>query len=201
MNRRNFITTSSLTALSISTFGCIAAMPNGSFKGDCETTKDILGQFYRANAPIRSNLITPGLKGTQINLKGKVYASDCITPLKNAMVEIWHSNKNGDYDNESADFHQRGRLFTNEKGEYSFLTIFPGKYLNGKLYRPAHIHFRVSEENSKELISQIYFMGDPHIKDDPWASNPSAQNRILNISPEDTKGNLSVTFDIYLGDK
>jgi protocatechuate 3,4-dioxygenase beta subunit len=44
----------------------------------------------------------------------------------------------------------------------------PEKYLNGKLFRPAHIHFRVTA--AEELVSQIYFMGDPNITEDPWAS-------------------------------
>ena len=84
---------------------------------------------------------------------------------------------------------------------YAFKTILPGKYLNGALYRPAHIHFRISEANSKELISQIYFEGDPHITNDPWASKKQAELRILPISLADTRGNLTVTFDAYLGDR
>jgi protocatechuate 3,4-dioxygenase beta subunit len=59
----------------------------------------------------------------------------------------------------------------------------------------------VSEENSKELISQIYFKGDPHITEDPWASQKKAELRVLPISLEDTKGNLTVNFDIYLASK
>lgn len=201
MDRKKFIITTSLTAIGLSTFGSIIKMPNGNFSGDCETTNDILGPFYRADAPIRSNLTTEGLIGTRIELKGKVYKSDCITPLKNAMVEIWHCNTKGEYDNESKDFNQRGRLITNDEGEYSFLTIVPGKYMNGKLYRPAHIHYRVTEENSKELISQIYFRGDPHIEKDPWASKEKAALRILEIRPEDVNGNLTLNFDIYLKEK
>ena len=118
---------------------------------------------------------------------------------KNALVEIWHCNTKGEYDNDTNNFHQRAKWFTNENGEYEFTTILPGKYLNGRLYRPAHIHFRVSEEKSKELISQIYFKGDPHITEDPWASQEKAELRVLPISLEDTNGNLAVNFDIYLG--
>ena len=201
MDRKKFIITSSLTAIGLSTFGSIIKMPNGKFNGDCETTNDILGPFYRSDAPIRSNLTSEGLIGTRIELKGKVYKSDCITPLNNALVEIWHCNTKGEYDNESKDFKQRGRLMTNNKGEYSFLTILPGKYMNGELYRPAHIHYRVTEENSEELISQIYFRGDPHIEKDPWASKKKAEMRILEIRPKDTNGNLALNFDIYLKEK
>ncbi len=201
MDRKKFIMASSLTVIGLSTFGSVIKMPDGKFNGDCETTNDILGPFYRPEAPIRSNLTSEGQVGTKIELKGKVYKSDCGTILKNAMVEIWHCNSDGEYDNESKDFNQRGRLMTNNKGEYSFLTILPGKYLNGELYRPAHIHYRVTEENSKELISQIYFKGDPHIEKDPWASKEKAELRILEIRPEDIKGNLTLSFDIYLQEK
>ena len=69
------------------------------------------------------------------------------------------------------------------------------------LCRPAHIHYRVTEKNNKELVSQIYFQGDPHIAKDPWASKEKAELRILPISLEDTKGNLAVNFDIFLKGK
>ncbi len=201
MDRKNFLVTSALTAVGLSTFGSVIKDSTGAFTGDCDTTNDILGPFYRPNAPLRSNMTQKGLKGTRIKLKGKVYGADCKTPLENAMVEIWHCNRKGAYDNDSEDFNQRARLMTNKEGEYSFFTIFPGKYLNGALYRPAHIHIRVTEKNSKELISQVYFQGDPHIEKDPWASKKKAKLRILQITPEDVKGNLVLNFDVYLGDK
>ncbi len=198
MDRKKFIASTTLTAFSLTTFGSILKLANGDFNGDCQTTNDILGPYYRENAPFRSNLIFDNLEGTKIVLKGKVLKSDCKTPIDNALVEIWHCNSNGEYDNDSIEFKHRGRLNTNEKGDYLFNTILPGKYLNGELYRPSHIHFRVTAENSKELISQIYFDGDPHIKEDPWASQKKAFRRILKITPEDLNGNLAINFDISL---
>lgn len=201
MDRRKFIVSATWLAFSMSAAGSVIKKSNGSFKGNCETTNDILGPFYRPNAPVRSDLTYAGLKGITLNIKGKVFGDDCITPLKNVLVEVWHCNSEGQYDNESNDFNQRGRVYSDEEGEYSFKTILPGKYLNGELYRPSHIHFRVSSENTKELISQIYFRGDPEITNDPWASNNKAIQRILEIFPQDTKGNLMVKFDIYLSKK
>lgn len=201
MNRKKFISSLSLTVFGLTTFGSVIKMSDGNFTGDCDTTNDILGPFYREGAPLRDDLTNDGLAGVRIKLKGKVFASDCVTPLKNAMVEIWHCNAEGEYDNKTDEFNQRARLFTNKDGEYSFLTILPGKYLNGELYRPAHIHYRVTEKNSRELISQIYFKGDPHIEKDPWASKEKAELRVLQIAPEDVKGNLAINFDIYLKEK
>lgn len=200
MNRKKFLSTASLAAFSISVFGNVKKVGH-QFLGDCDTTNDILGPFYRSDAPTRQDLTQEGLSGSVIELKGTVFKADCVTPLQNALVEIWHCNADGEYDNDSKDFHQRAKWLTDANGAYAFKTILPGKYLNGKLYRPAHIHYRVSAANSKELVSQIYFQGDPHITKDPWASKKKAELRILPISLEDTKGNLTVNFDIYLGDK
>jgi protocatechuate 3,4-dioxygenase beta subunit len=201
MDRKKFLISSALTVFSLSTFGSITRKLSGEFTGDCETTNDILGPFYRPDAPLRSDLTFNGLKGNRIVVKGKVLKADCTTPIKNALVEIWHCDTEGEYDNTSKDFRLRGALETNEKGEYAFKTILPGKYLNGELYRPAHIHFRVTAKGSRELVSQIYFKGDPSIPADPWASPPKAVNRILSITPDDINGNLAINFDIVLKQK
>lgn len=200
MDRKKFLITASLAAFSISTFGRIETADDKTFRGDCDTTNDILGPFYRANAPTRSDLTFSGLEGSVITLKGKVYKSDCVTPLENALVEIWHCDTEGNYDNKSSKFLHRAKWRTNADGEYAFKTILPGKYLNGELYRPSHIHYRVTAKGSKELISQIYFEGDPHIQEDHWASQKKAIHRVLPIVLEDTKGNLVVNFDIYLAE-
>ncbi|MCG8573935.1 MAG: hypothetical protein MI810_03530 [Flavobacteriales bacterium] len=199
MNRKNFLIQSSLAVCSISVFGNVH-QEKDKFLSDCETTNDILGPFYRPKAPMTQDLTFEGLEGSRVEIKGTVY-SDCDEVLEDALVEIWHCNTEGDYDNKSKDFLHRARWVTNKKGEYSFKTILPGKYLNGSSYRPAHVHFRITAENHQELISQIYFKGDPHINDDPWASQSKAEQRILPIQLEDTNGNLTVRFNIFLKKK
>lgn len=201
MNRRNFIRDTAITAVSLTAFGTVVKAADGTFGGDCDTTNDILGPFYRPDAPLRSDLTYEGLAGNRITVKGKVFQPDCTTALANALVEIWHCDTEGNYDNDTSAYRQRARWLTNAQGEFSFKTILPGKYLNGELYRPSHIHFRVSEAGHKELVSQIYFQGDPHITKDPWASQQKAKERILEIRPEDTHGNLAIQFDIYMRKK
>lgn len=198
MDRKKFILTGTASVFALSTFGMISKKDKEEFSGDCETTNDILGPYYRPNAPIRADLVSEKLKGNRIQLKGKVYSSDCKTVLENALVEIWHCDTEGNYDNDTNDFNQRAAWKTTKTGEYSFKTILPGKYLNGRLYRPAHIHFRVTCDGHKELISQVYFKGDPHITEDPWASTKKAELRILEMIPEDVNGNLTVYFDVFL---
>jgi hypothetical protein len=50
--------------------------------GDCETTSDILGPFYRPNSPVRRNLVDKGEKGTLVELSGKIKHLDCVSPYK-----------------------------------------------------------------------------------------------------------------------
>jgi protocatechuate 3,4-dioxygenase beta subunit len=35
------------------------------------------------------------------------------------------------------------------------------------IYRPAHIHFRVSAPGHREVVTELYTRGDPHIASDP----------------------------------
>lgn len=201
MDRKKFLVTAGLGAFSISACASAIRVPQGEGEGEligeCATTNDILGPFYRTNAPERADLTFEGLTGSVVEVKGRVLAPDCISPVENALVEIWHCNTEGEYDNDSSDYLHRGVQTTSKTGEYSFKTILPGKYLNGKLYRPAHIHFRITSPTSSELVSQLYFMGDPHITKDPWASQDKAVDRIRPVVLEDVKGNLVVNLDIF----
>lgn len=160
------------------------------------TTEDILGPFYRSNAPFRTDLTISGEPGTVFQLEGKVISTECPIPLNNAVVDIWQANDAGAYDNVSPEFKYRGRQNTDADGKYAFTTIVPGQYLNGNQYRPSHIHFRVTAPNYVELVTQMYFQGDPYIPVDPWASDPDAALRILPV--QEVNGVKKVNFEIYL---
>lgn len=142
MDRKSFLITSTFTAVGLSVFGSVFRKENGEFASDCETTNDILGPFYRPDAPLIDDLTYDGLEGTRIVIKGKVYQSDCSTIIKNALVEIWHANTKGEYDNESSEFQQRAGWKTNDKGEYSFKTIMPGKIFERKIISTGSYSFQ-----------------------------------------------------------
>lgn len=145
---------------------------------ECVTTSDIEGPFYIADAPASASLAPIGAAGEVCFITGTVYYNDCLTPMENALVDVWHANDGGGYE----DDHYRGRVWTNEGGNYSFQTILPGKYLNGNQFRPRHFHYKVSKDGNAELTTQIYFEGDTSIPIDPWASNETAAERIIPIT-------------------
>ena len=129
MNRRKFTNLASLSALAVSTTGFIQF--NGkSYVGDCETTTDILGPFYRPDSPKRTNLVIEGMPGERVELSGIVRHKDCQTPYKNAKVELWHCSAEEVYDNDSDEYRNRGTAYCNENELVSF-TIAANQYPYG----------------------------------------------------------------------
>jgi protocatechuate 3,4-dioxygenase beta subunit len=196
MKRRTFIKSSSLTAFSVAAFGTIHCNGN-TYTGNNPTTTDILGPFYRPGAPMRSNLVTAGSKGTPMELVGTIFQTDGQTPQADVLIEAWQCDENQHYDNTSDEYFYRGATKTGKDGKYAFQTIIPVPYEAGPgSWRPAHIHLRVSSPTHQDLITQIYFQGDPHLDDDTSSSSPTAANRILKIS--ESAGKKKVTFDVIM---
>ena len=140
----------------------------------CEpTSSDIEGPFYREDPPHRATLVDEDEPGRTLVIEGFVYAADCETPLVGAVVDVWHADDAGEYDNASESFRMRGQMTTNEEGYYAYTSIRPGRYRNGSTYRPEHIHYKVSYETGGSdqvtLTTQLYFADDPFLETDPWA--------------------------------
>jgi protocatechuate 3,4-dioxygenase beta subunit len=58
------------------------------------------------------------------------------------------------YDNTTDEFRYRGSQRVGKNGKYQFTTIHPIPYpidAAGTLYRPAHIHMRISGEGQQDL--------------------------------------------------
>ncbi len=108
-------------------------------------------------------------EGKVIVISGQVLDENC-QPVAGALVEIWQANKWGRYAHEGdtnpapldPNFQGRGMAITDAEGRYSFKTIFPGTYpATPEWTRTPHIHFKVSRRGYHELITQMYFEGQP----------------------------------------
>ncbi|MEM7332453.1 MAG: protocatechuate 3,4-dioxygenase subunit beta [Chloroflexota bacterium] len=151
--------------------------------------------------------------GERIIVVGKLL-DDLGTPIPHALIEVWQANACGRYfhKNDQHDapldpnFKGGGRLLTNDKGEYRFVTIKPGAYPWGNhhnAWRPAHIHFSVFGHNFlQRLVTQMYFPGDPLMALDPIFNgipNENGRNRLISSYAHDiTKPDwaLGYRFDI-----
>ncbi|MBA3538769.1 MAG: dioxygenase [Deltaproteobacteria bacterium] len=123
------------------------------------TADNIEGPFYKRGAPHRAVLAERDMPGEPLVLLGSVRSTGC-TPIAGAELDLWHANTAGDYDH--AGFGLRGVLETTRDGLWQVRTIVPGRYLNGRRYRPAHIHVKLRAPGHAPLTTQLYFAGDPY---------------------------------------
>lgn len=200
MQRRSFIKNTTLCVVAVSTSGFIRF--NGNvYIGDCETTTDILGPYYRPDSPMRNNLIIAGESGQQVELSGTIKHNDCKTPYKHAKIELWHCSPKGEYDNTSSEYRYRGTTLSDDKGYYSFHTVLPVPYDAGEgLIRPAHFHLMITAEGYQPFVTQLYFTGDDYITKDPFSSSPNAKRRILDIQTLND-GTKKVSYDVSMSPK
>jgi protocatechuate 3,4-dioxygenase beta subunit len=202
-SRRQFLRNTVLAGIGAGMLPSITkAAESASVDAACPpTTLDYYGQgpFYTANAPVISNnmLASQAETGTRLILSGIVKTLDCTSVLANTVLDIWHANDAGAYDNSG--FNLRGKVTTNAQGFYLFETVLPGKYLNGASYRPRHIHFRITPPGFPAVITQLYFQGDTSIPGDAAASQVSgtydATHRIIPITLNQ-QGKYEGTWDI-----
>ena len=172
------------------------------------TGSDIEGPFYREGAPFRDDIAPSNAKGEKLIITGKVLDSNC-EPLEGAIVDIWHTDANGAYDNDSPNFWYRGKVRAKKDGSfkfetYKFETIKPGRYSIGTGFRPAHIHIKAYIPDFKTLTTQIYFSDDPYLapldacgvcNSDP--NNPEDKTHIIDLT-QDENGIWRGEFDIIL---
>jgi protocatechuate 3,4-dioxygenase beta subunit len=187
-----------MVAFGVGVFGTIS-WDNEKYIGDTATTTDMLGPFYRPNAPLRVNINPAGYTGPLFHLSGTVYKADSKTVFPDCLVEIWQCDEHKVYDNTTDDFRYRGSQRVGKSGKYHFITTHPVPYpISGDgIYRPAHIHMRISGEGQQDLITQVYFKNDPYLEKDPSSKSPDAINRILQVR-ENSKKEKMVEFDVVM---
>jgi len=123
------------------------------------TPSQTAGPFYTPDSPRRSSLVEPGSKAERLVLAGVVLSPQC-KPAANALLDFWHCDEAGEYDNRG--FRYRGHVFADAQGRYSLETIVPGEYPG----RTRHIHVKVQAPGGRVLTTQLYFPDEPHNRSD-----------------------------------
>jgi protocatechuate 3,4-dioxygenase beta subunit len=105
------------------------------------TPPDMLGPFYKPNAPERART------GSGIVVTGAVRSTKDCAPLPGARVEWWSADERGEYRDEL-----RATQRADAQGRFTYETVAPGRYPG----RPPHLHVRVSAPGHKTLVTQLY---------------------------------------------
>ena len=112
------------------------------------------GPYFTPDSPERTSLREEGMAGTPLRVTGYVYSSGC-DPAPNALLDFWHCDDAGVYDNEG--YRLRGHQFTDDDGRFTLETIVPGVYPG----RTRHIHVKVQAAGGPVLTTQLYFPDEP----------------------------------------
>ncbi len=112
------------------------------------------GPYYKAGAPKRSDIVTPGTQGKALVVTGAVRDTRC-KPIANAKLDFWQADGTGTYDNQG--YRLRGTTRTDARGRYTLTTVYPGLYPG----RTRHIHVKVSAPGGAVVTTQLFFPGVP----------------------------------------
>jgi len=164
-------------SLGLSTLVCL--MNNRS------TSANLLGPFWRANAPLIENgasLVRSETPGPPLFFTGRVVDTEGA-PVSGATVDVWHASPKGLYENQDptqAEWNLRGRFLTDAEGSFGYRTVKPSGYPvpmggpTGKLltvqgrhpFRPAHLHALIYKPGFKTIASQVYSGDDELLETD-----------------------------------
>jgi len=117
------------------------------------TPRQTEGPFFTPNSPQRISFLE-GKEKSRLVLTGTVLSAQC-RPVPNALLDFWHSDEEGAYDNRG--FRCRGHQYADAQGRYRLETIVPAEYPG----RTRHIHVKVQAPGKRILTTQLYFPGDP----------------------------------------
>lgn len=115
-----------------------------------QTARQTAGPFFKPESPARKSLVEKDNKAGLLVVSGVVLSTNC-KPVANALLDFWHADEFGDYDNKG--FSYRGHQLTDAQGRWRLETILPAEYPG----RARHIHVNVQAPGRRVLTTQLYF--------------------------------------------
>jgi hydroxyquinol 1,2-dioxygenase len=173
--RQEFILLSDVLGASMQTI----AVNNEAIGNATEAT--VFGPFFTEDAPEIPNGgdIAGGAPGQPCWVEGTVKDVNG-NPVPGARIEVWEADEDGFYDVQYTDERVAGRahLYSDEDGNYNFWGLTPTPYpiphdgpvgkmleaVDRSPVRASHLHFMVTAENLRTLVTHIFVDGDPQIE-------------------------------------
>lgn len=203
------------------TLGAAAFAAPGAFAEMLERTATTTeGPYYPDRMPLDTDndlllindRITPAV-GEITHLTGRLL-SRSGEPIRNAFIEIWQTDLNGNYlhsqgRNEGQEFDGNfqgyGRFLTDAEGRYYFRTIKPVPYTLQGQFRAPHIHFAVSKGGERILTTQALVKGHEANARDFLVNRMIDRDALDTLMveylplPGSALGELTASFDIVVG--
>ncbi len=217
--RQEFILLSDVLGASMQTI----AVNNEAFENATEAT--VFGPFFVEGSPAIDvgGDMAFGAPGEPCWVEGTVRDTEG-NAVPGARIEVWEADADGRYDVQYDDGRTaaRAHLFSDDKGRFAFWGVTPTPYpipddgpvgrlleaVGRSPMRPSHLHFMVSAEGLRTLVTHIFVRGDAHLDSDSVFGVKESLVREFAHEPAGTPtpdgraldgGWARASFDIVLG--
>jgi len=171
------------------------------------TASQTIGPYLRIGLTpmFVTEIAGPDVPGERITLRGRVLDGDG-RPVNDALIEVWQANAEGRYAHPddtqekplTPGFQGFGRSPTDDDGAFRFTTIKPGSASgsDGQMQAP-HLAVVVFMRGLlRQLVTRVYFPGDPANATDPVLQLVPVERRATLIARPAADGTLE--WDIHL---
>ncbi len=137
----------------------------------CKLTRSALNNYEPEEFQVSNNLLrksgqAPIYSGTKIIVKGRLLDQNCV-PVSDAKIYLWQVGSDGKYPYKplrnkvsskllnlkaKSTFTGSGTATTNNKGEFYFITLYPGKNIN----QAANVNIRVEHRDLGNLQTRLH---------------------------------------------
>ena len=96
-----------------------------------------------ATVPAFGRVAATDEPGEALHITGTIYCPDAVTPARDVVLFLYHTDEQGHYNQPNSPFNPRiyGWVKSDASGRYGFDTIKPAPY--PELNTPAHIHVNI----------------------------------------------------------
>lgn len=187
-----------------SAFAC-AQPPSKKIGGPCEGCEAI----HESPLPfdkLPNSAILPDFNdnGPKIEISGIVYQRDGMTPAKDVVLYIYHTDQNGIYPTRGSENgwakrqgYIRGWVKTDQNGYYQFKTLRPAPYPGRTAAE--HIHVTIKEPDKNEYYIDEYLFADDPLLPKTLSTTPRGGNGVVKLIAPDKEGVQHATRHIFLG--
>lgn len=193
-----------LILLNISLYACAqqSVKPVGGSCEGCEAIHESPIAFDK----LQSKISLPDFndKGPKIEISGIVYQRDGMTPAKDVVLYVYHTDQKGIYPAKGNERgwakrhgYIRGWVKTDKNGFYQFKTLRPAAYPQRNTEQ--HIHITVKEPDRNEYYLEEYVFADDPLLPKTLNAKPRGGDGVLKLTPPEKDGVQHATRHIILG--
>ncbi|NER15550.1 hypothetical protein GWK08_19000 [Leptobacterium flavescens] len=161
--RRSFLRNSLAVTTAITLFP--------SHTADAFASEESPFKGYNPHAAFKNDM-RRGLPGSKsVSIYGKIFDRESGHPVSGVSLEVWHLSP------DTGTYRHHGKLVTDERGYYRFISDFPQKEAG----KNARIFFRISCKDKTSFTELLINRSGAHITAEHWKEHRALEERLFPV--------------------